>query len=126
MVLDHTIHYLNTGVYMTPSDAPHISHPVVALGGMRFACLSFSPAADGTRAADWYTLDFSGLHPVCSCRAFTYRGGSCKHIAVVAAQVDDLCRALTAQWAAERAARRGQTGTEGVVLPPPVKHGVAA
>src|SRR5690348_1076706 len=126
MALDHIIHYLNTGVYMVPSsDAPQIPHPVILGDGMHFYCLSTSPAADGTRAGDWYHLDFSSVRAVCSCPGFTYRG-ECSHIGLVLAQMDTLCRKRTARWEAERQARRGQTTTEGVVIPPPVKHGVAA
>jgi hypothetical protein len=122
MALDHIIHYLNTGVYMVPSpETPQIPHPVILGDGMHFWCLSTSPAADGTRAGDWHHVNLSGVRPVCSCGDFTYRGGACKHLDLVAAQVDTLCRERTARWQAERVARRGQTVTEGVVIPPPVK-----
>ena len=34
---------------------------------------------------DVYTVDFSGSYPKCSCHAFKYRGGACKHIAIAEA-----------------------------------------
>jgi hypothetical protein len=72
---------------------------------MHFYCLSTSPAADGTRAEDWYKLSFAGVQPVCSCRAWR-RDTGCKHVSIVAAQVDDLCKARTARWEAARQARK--------------------
>lgn len=101
MVLDHIIAYSNTGRYTAMPGLPVIPHPVIPLIGNLFYCLSTSAAADGTRAADWYRLDFSGVRPVCSCPGFTHRR-DCPHVGLVAAQVDDLCTARTAQWAAAR------------------------
>jgi hypothetical protein len=123
MALDHIIHYLNTGRYTMPDPhTPVIPHPVIHGDGMHFWCLSTSPAADGTRAEDWYRLSVAGVAPVCSCPGFTYRG-TCPHIGLVAAQIDDLCRARTAAWEAARVARRGQSSTEsGMVSTPPVKR----
>jgi hypothetical protein len=119
-MLDHIIYQLNYGCQpMQPSDAPQIPHPVILGDGMHFWCLSTNPAADGTRKSDWYHVDRSGVQPVCSCRAYTRKEG-CKHCRIVAAQVDDLCRARTARWQAERIARRGQNPATGIVIPPPV------
>jgi hypothetical protein len=119
-MLDHIIYQLNYGCQpMQPSDAPQIPHPVILGDGMHFWCLSTNPAADGTRESDWYKLSFAGVHPVCSCRGFTYRG-ECPHIGLVAAQVDTLCRERTARWERERVARRGQNPATGIVIPPPV------
>jgi hypothetical protein len=121
MALDHVSYQILTGKYTYMANpAPVVPHPVILGDGMHFWCLSTNPAADGTRAEDWYKLSFAGVKPVCSCRGFTYRG-ECPHVGLVAAQVDDLCKARTARWQAERIARRGQNTTEGVVIPPPVK-----
>jgi hypothetical protein len=114
MALDHQVYHTLTGKYTyMATPAPQIPHPVILADGMHFYCLSTSPAADGTRAGDWHHVNLSGVRPVCSCRGFAYRG-ECPHIGLVAAQVDDLCRARTARWQAERVARRGQ-----IVAPPP-------
>jgi hypothetical protein len=123
-MLDHIIYQLNYGCQPMPqSDAPTIPHPVILGDGMHFWCLSTSPAADGTRASDWYKLDFSGVRAVCSCPGFTYRG-ECSHIGLVLAQMDALCKARTAGWEAERIARRGQSSTDPgtTIVPPPVKR----
>jgi hypothetical protein len=125
MLLDHILHQQITGVYSMPNLAPQIPHPVILGDGMHFYCLSTSPAADGTRAGDWYLVNLAGVRPVCACRAYSPKTG-CKHVSIVAAQVDALCKARTARWAAERQAARAQTMTEGVVIPPPVKGPVAA
>lgn len=119
MALDHAVYHTIHGKYthMTPT-APPIPHPVIALPGNRFYCLSTSPAADGTRAEDWYQVNYQGVRPVCSCRAWNRKTG-CKHIALVTPQIAPLQRAMVAQWEAERQARRGQTTTEGNPLPPP-------
>lgn len=69
--------------------------------------MSTSPAADGTRAGDYYLVNCQGATPVCSCPGFTYHR-DCPHVAIVAAQLDALCRARTARWAAEKAAREGR------------------
>lgn len=108
-MLDQLYHFANTGRY-TMTTAPAIPHPVIHADGMHFYCLSTSAAADGTRAGDWYALSFAGVTPICNCKAWRRETG-CKHVRIVAAQIDDLCRARTAQWAAEHAARRaGQEG----------------
>src|SRR5690348_18277402 len=100
MALDHILHYQTYGVYME-STAPQIPHPVILADGMHFYCLSTSAAADGTRAEDWYKLSFAGVYPICNCRAWR-RDTGCKHCTIVAGQVDDLCKARTARWDAER------------------------
>jgi hypothetical protein len=107
MALDHQVYHNLTGKYTAmPNPALQtIPHPVILGDGMHFYCLSTSAAADGTRAGDWYKLDLSGVYPVCSCRAYSPRKG-CKHIWIVDAQVDDLCKARTARWDAERKAAR--------------------
>jgi hypothetical protein len=104
-VLDHIIFDLNYGYKAMHNDSITIPHPVILGDGMHFYCLSTSPAADGTRAEDWYKLSFAGVQPVCSCRAWR-RDTGCKHVSIVAAQVDDLCKARTARWDAERKAAR--------------------
>jgi hypothetical protein len=104
-MLDHIIAHSITGRYTPMPDLPVIDHPVILADGMHFYCLSTSPAADGTRATDWYALSFAGVYPICNCKAWRRETG-CKHCDLVAAQLDDLCQARTARWAAEHAARR--------------------
>src|SRR6478609_8381474 len=105
-MLDTEYYKANYGVYMPKSDLPVIEHPVILADGMHFYCLSTSPAADGTRAEDWYHVNLSGARPVCACPDFTYRSVACKHLREVLAQADDLCKARTARWDAERQARK--------------------
>jgi hypothetical protein len=64
-MFDHEFYHTLTGkyTYMT-TPLPQIPHPVIHGDGMHFWCLSTSPAADGTRAEDWYRLDFSGVRAV--------------------------------------------------------------
>jgi hypothetical protein len=105
MVLDHIIAHSITGRYMPQSNRPVIDHPVIPLLGNRFYVLSFSPAADGTRAEDWYAIDNRGVRPVCSCRAYTPATG-CKHCAEVQRQEPALIAQVDALLAADLAERK--------------------
>ena len=104
-MLDHLAYHNLTGKYTPMPDLPVIPHPVILGDGLHCWCLSTSPAADGTRATDWYALSFAGVYPICNCKAWRRETG-CKHCDLVAAQLDALCQARTARWAAEHAARR--------------------
>ena len=106
-MFDHELYANIHGKYSPMSTAPQIPHPVILGDGLHCWCLSTSPAADGTRAADWYALSFAGAYPLCNCKAWR-RDTGCKHTRIAAAQLDALCRARTARWAAERAAREGR------------------
>jgi hypothetical protein len=105
MVLDHIIAYSNTGRYTAMPGLPVIPHPVIAVPGNYFYCLSTSAAADGTRAADWHLCNFQGVTPVCSCQGFRYHG-TCPHLGIVEAQMPALVAHVNALLAADRAARK--------------------
>lgn len=105
-MLDQLYHFANYGKYTPMPDLPIIDHPVILADGMHFYCLSFSPAADGTRAEDWHHVNLSGVRPVCACPDFTYRSVACKHLREVLSQADALCQARTARWDAARKAAR--------------------
>jgi hypothetical protein len=104
-MLDQLYHFANYGKYSPMPDLPVIPHPIAPLLGNRFYCLSFSPAADGTRAEDWHLVNCQGVRPVCSCRAYTPATG-CKHCAEVQGQEPALIAQVDALMAADLAERK--------------------
>lgn len=105
-MFDHEFYHSLTGKYTHMAQPlPVIPHPIIALPGNLFWCLSTSAAADGTRAEDWYALSFAGVYPRCNCKAWRRETG-CKHVALCEAQMPALIADIDAQLAADRAARR--------------------
>lgn len=85
-----------------PPYTPTVAHKYPA-GGLIFTITSES-------STKLYTVNLSGVRPVCGCPAFGF-GGACKHIAPVQAAMPTLEAALIAQEATDRAARKAARQT---------------
>ena len=85
-----------------PPYTPTIAHKYPA-GGLIFTITSES-------SKKLYTVNLSGVRPVCSCPAFGF-GGACKHIALAQAAMPALEATLIAQEATDRAARKAARQT---------------
>jgi len=86
-----------------PPYTPMIAHKYPA-GGLIFTITSESSPKK------LYTVNLSGVRPVCNCSAFGF-GGACKHVAPVQAAMPALEATLIAQEATDRAARKAARQT---------------